>query len=70
MNRFFARRGWYTCFLSLVVALLTASTVVAESPAEYPLAPPDLSSPRATIGTFLDSIDEAWDLPTANSIRA
>jgi len=62
VNHSLASRGWCTCSVLLVVALLTASTVVAESPAEFPLEPPDRSSPRATIGTFLDSIDEAWDL--------
>jgi len=62
VNVSFASRGRCTCYLLLVAALLTASTVVAETPPNYPLEPPDRSSPRATIGTFLDSIDEAWDL--------
>ncbi len=33
--------------------------------AEHPLEPPDRSSPRATLATFVDSIDEAWVLYTA-----
>jgi MscS family membrane protein len=39
--------------------------VAADSPSEHPLEPPDRSSPRATIATFLDSVDEAWERYTA-----
>jgi MscS family membrane protein len=69
MNHFLTSRGWCTCFLLLIAALLTAPTVVAETPPEQPLEPPDRSSPRATIGTFLDSIDEAWNLYEAGDPR-
>ena len=47
----------------LIVALVfTALPAAAAEPVEHPLEPPDRSSPRATIRTFLDSIDEAWDI--------
>ena len=55
-------RGWCTCSLLLVAAILATPAVVAATSSEHPLEPPDRSSPRATITTFLDSIDEAWDL--------
>ena len=45
--------------LGIVLVCATASA------AEHPLEPPDRSSPRATLDTFLSSIDEAWDLYSA-----
>ena len=45
-----------------VAAFLALTTPVTAATAEYPLEPPDRSSPRATIATFLDSVDKAWDL--------
>lgn len=62
MKRSSSSHVWWRCSLLLVAAILTTPTAVADSPPEHPLEPPDRSSPRATIATFLDSIDEAWDL--------
>jgi MscS family membrane protein len=45
----------------LLVVMACASTVAAEVPSEHPLEPPDRSSPRATLTTFLESIDDAWE---------
>jgi MscS family membrane protein len=39
-----------------------APSLATETPLEHPLEPPDRTSPRATISTFLDSIDTAWSL--------
>jgi MscS family membrane protein len=39
----------------------------ADSPAEHPLEPPDRTSPRATLTTFFESIDRAWDLYSAGN---
>jgi MscS family membrane protein len=47
-----------------VVLVVTALPAAAAEPVEHPLEPPDRSSPRATIQTFLDSIDTAWELYT------
>jgi MscS family membrane protein len=47
--------------IALSVAAWTALPAVASS-LEHPLEPPDRSSPRATLATFIDSIDTAWDL--------
>ena len=50
----------------LVTALLAATAAWADdSNSRYPLEPPDRSSPRATLNTFVDSINEAWHLYTA-----
>lgn len=48
-----------------VTALATLAGLLVSSPAasvgsDHPLQPPDRSSPRATLQTFQDSIDEAW----------
>ena len=42
---------------------LTATTAYAST--EYPLEPPDRSSPRATLTVFLDSTERAWNLYSA-----
>jgi MscS family membrane protein len=36
---------------------------------EHPLEPPDRSSPRATLTSFLESVDRAWDLYSAGDSR-
>ena len=61
-----ARRGrgrgrW----LVVVWAILAGTSPEAHSSSENPLEPPDRSSPRATLTTFLDSIDQAWELYSA-----
>jgi MscS family membrane protein len=48
--------------LVLFAILALTSIAAAETPAVHPLEPPDRSSPRATLTTFLDSIDRAWEL--------
>ena len=51
------------CVLIVMTAILAwASVEAAEVSAVHPLEPPDRSSPRATLTTFLDSIDQAWAL--------
>jgi MscS family membrane protein len=54
-----------TRWLVVVAAFLAATSPGAYSSAEHPLEPPDRSSPRATLTTFLDSIDSAWALYSA-----
>ena len=48
------------CACFAIVAMTGAAG--AEVPTDYPLEPPDRSSPRATLTTFLESVDEAWGL--------
>ena len=46
------------CVLIIMIAVLAPASVAAtEAPTVHPLEPPDRSSPRATLTTFLDSID-------------
>jgi len=52
---------WFTTF-----AILASTGSAAFSSTEHPLQPPDRSSPRATISTFVNSIDQAWELFSAN----
>jgi MscS family membrane protein len=49
----------------MTVIMAWASVAATAEPAVHPLEPPDRSSPRATLTTFLDSIDTAWTLYTA-----
>ncbi len=50
----------------LVVWAILAGTSQGAYPAsEHPLEPPDRSSPRATLTTFLSSADRAWELYSA-----
>ena len=49
-------------YLVLVAALLPGARLGAQTSTEHPLEPPDRLSPRATLTTFLESIDLAWDL--------
>ncbi len=51
-------------FCAAIVVLL-APTV--HSSTEHPLDPPDRSSPRATLRSFSESIDQAWDLYSAGN---
>jgi MscS family membrane protein len=52
-------RFWW---LAMVATILTGAAQAADATADHPLEPPDRSSPRATLTTFLESIDRAWDL--------
>ena len=54
-------------YIVLVVAavIMTWPPLAAFPSTEHPLEPPDRSSPRATMNTLRDSIDEAWTLYTA-----
>jgi len=52
--------------LLILAVMLTGIVPVAFSSTEYPLEPPDRSSPRATLATFLDSVNRAWDLYSAH----
>ena len=57
-------RQVFTCLRWLTVFAVTLALARggAASTVEHPLEPPDRSSPRATLTTFLDSIDRAWEL--------
>ncbi len=48
-----------------VISGLAGGAWAADPSLDHPLEPPDRSSPRATLATFRDSIDEAWVLYTA-----
>ncbi|HMK33439.1 MAG TPA: mechanosensitive ion channel domain-containing protein [Desulfomonilaceae bacterium] len=47
--------------MTFIVLLWQFGTAFGETPSLHPLAPPDKSSPRATIKTFLDSMNKAVD---------
>jgi MscS family membrane protein len=51
-----------TLLAALLSVLAWTSAGGAEEPAEHPLEAPDRSSPRATLDTFLGSVDRAWEL--------
>jgi MscS family membrane protein len=53
-------------WLLVVAAILASTSAVASSSTDHPLEPPDRSSPRATLTTFLGSLDRAWELYTAD----
>jgi MscS family membrane protein len=53
---------WLGRVLVLFGAVLALGSQTAFSSAEHPLAPPDRSSPRATLTSFLGSVDRAWEL--------
>jgi MscS family membrane protein len=50
----------------MTVAILASTGTAAFSSTEHPLEPPDRSSPRATLMTFLQSVDRAWELYEAD----
>ena len=64
------QRSWHApvrlTWLAVFAATLALTTSATASTTEHPLGPPDRSSPRATLATFLDSIDRAWDLFSAD----
>jgi MscS family membrane protein len=49
----------------MIAVLAWTSASAAETPTVHPLEPPDRSSPRATLETFSQSIDKAWNLFSA-----
>lgn len=55
-----------TAFAAAVVLWVAGGALAADPATEHPLEPPDRSSPRATLTTFLDSIDRAWVLFSAD----
>jgi MscS family membrane protein len=64
-----ARRHRLAACIFMISVVTAGGARAADPTAEYPLEPPDRSSPRATLATFLDSIDEAWTLYTAKDPR-
>ena len=58
-------RGGRSVLFVMIAIMAWASGATSEERAMHPLKPPDRSSPRATLTTFLDSIDTAWTLYTA-----
>ena len=44
----------------LLIGLLLATPLSAQADADHPLEPPDLSSPRGTLRTLYQAIEEAW----------
>ena len=57
----FQKRGG----MLLLAGLLVLSATSAHASPEHPLEPLDRSSPRATLTSFLESLDRAWDLYSA-----
>jgi MscS family membrane protein len=61
--------SWWLAIVASILALV-APAAPADAPLEpsdsrstdHPLEPPDRSSPRATLTTFIGSIDRAWEL--------
>ncbi len=51
--------------LGVALAVGSATTLAST---EHPLAPPDRSSPRATLTSFLGSVDRAWELFSADDL--
>jgi len=58
-------QDWIGRVLLMLGAILTLTLQAVPASTEYPLEPPDRSSPRATLTSFLDSIDRAWELYSA-----
>jgi MscS family membrane protein len=54
----FVRAGYFTALVCLLLLCIFGSTAAAATPT-HPLAPPDTSSPRATLQTFLDNMNQA-----------
>ena len=50
----------------VILMMASVNAVPAEVSEEHPLEPSDRSSPRATLATFLDSVDRAWELYEAD----
>ncbi len=50
----------------LSVAMVSFAATAAFPSTEHPLEPPDRSSPRATLMSFLQSLDHAWELYEAD----
>lgn len=65
MTRSEPRRLASFAFCAILVAMAVQTVWAAEPTDEYPLEPPDRSSPRATLNTFVDSINHAWELYNA-----
>ena len=53
-------------FAAAVILWVAGGALAADPSTEHPLEPPDRSSPRATLTTFLDSIDLTWELFSAD----
>jgi MscS family membrane protein len=55
--------------LGWVLLLLPSPAGIAAEEARHPLEPPDLASPRGTMGTFLDAMNRAWEHYAAGDPR-
>ena len=62
LNRTPARMHRLPLLFAVVVVLLAP---IVHASTEHPLEPADRSSPRATLASFLESLDRAWELYSA-----
>ena len=61
MRRTRSRFFWATFIvLSCPVLILMTGPVIAAEIEQHPLAPPDTSSPRATLRSFIETMDKAY----------
>ena len=56
------KQSWFGRVLVSLGAAVVLGSVSVPASTEHPLEPPDRSSPRATLTSFLESIDRAWEL--------
>lgn len=68
MTRFVVKALGRLRWLVLLATLLVGALPGTCSSTENPLEPPDSSSPRATLTTFLGSTDSAWELYAAGNM--
>ncbi len=60
-------RAMRTALAALALLLTLAGSLHGQASTEiHPLEPPDMSSPRATLETFLGSVNRAWELYEKN----
>ena len=58
-------RSRFSIAIALLLTLLTCGNIAGAAQAVHPLAPPDTSSPRATLNTFLEEVNKAVAAYTA-----
>ncbi len=56
------RRLWQIVLLALALLLLQTSSLTAVPLVKYPLAPPDTSSPQATLRSFVENVNRTYQL--------
>ena len=58
-------RSRFSIAIAFLLTLLTCGNIAGAAQAVHPLAPPDTSSPRATLNTFLEEMNKAVAAYTA-----